>query len=259
MEFISLLKMAILNSLAAGVATKHPMGGIYRSSRSNIGRTPTLLCTLSYARAGSISIHEIHGVFYIVSMPRSSRSKSKSAHTGASSTTKVRLISSRTVYRGPAFWVTTDEVQEPGGVRARRDIVHHTGSVVVLAVDESRSLPGRIDPGEKPLPAAQRELLEETGYTAENWRRIFHFYASPGFVAETMSVYLATGLRAGKAQPEEDEVIQKRLVPLSTALGMVLRGTIRDAKTISSVLWLDHHVTNRRSLTSKSPHRRPVP
>jgi ADP-ribose pyrophosphatase len=166
--------------------------------------------------------------------------------------------------------VTTDEVQEPGGVRARRDIVHHTGSVVVLAVDESRSAPrvllerqyrhaansylwelpaGRIDPGEKPLPAAQRELLEETGYTAENWRRIFHFYASPGFVAETMSVYLAIGLRAGKAQPEEDEVIQKRLVPLSTALSMVLRGTIRDAKTISSVLWLEHQVTNRRSLT----------
>jgi hypothetical protein len=152
MEFISLLKMAILNSLAAGVATKHPMGGIYRSSRSNIGRTPTLLCTLSYARAGSISIHEIHGVFYIVSMPRSSRSKSKSAHTGASSTTKVRLISSRTVYRGPAFWVTTDEVQEPGGVRARRDIVHHTGSVVVLAVDESRSLREGSIPAKSPFP-----------------------------------------------------------------------------------------------------------
>lgn len=218
-------------------------------------------------------------VFYIVSMPRSSRSKSKSARTGAGSTTKARLISSRTVYRGPAFWVTTDEVQEPGGVRARRDIVHHTGSVVVLAVDESRSAPrvllerqyrhaanshlwelpaGRIDPGEKPLPAARRELLEETGYTAENWRRIFHFYASPGFVAETMSVYLATGLHAGKAQPEEDEVIQKRLVPLSTALRMVLNGTIRDAKTISSVLWLDHEVANRRSLTAKSSRRRPV-
>jgi ADP-ribose pyrophosphatase len=171
------------------------------------------------------------------------------------------LISSRTVYRGPVFWVTTDEVQEPGGVRARRDIIHHTGSVVVLAVDESGSTPrvllerqyrhaakdylweipaGRIDPGEKPLSAAQRELLEETGYTATHWRRILNFYASPGFVAETMSVYLATGLRAGKAQPEADEVIRKRMVPLPAAVRMVLKGTIRDAKTISSVLWLDH-------------------
>jgi ADP-ribose pyrophosphatase len=171
------------------------------------------------------------------------------------------VISSRTVYTGPVFWVTTDDVEEPGGVRARRDVIHHTGSVVILAVGGSRTasqvllerqyrhaangylweLPaGRIDPGENALHAAKRELLEETGYTAMKWRRILKFYASPGFVAETMSVYLATGLKAGPAHPEADEVIQQRLVPLSTALRMVLRGTIRDAKTISSVLWLDH-------------------
>jgi len=173
---------------------------------------------------------------------------------------KARLISSRIVYRGPVFWVTTDHVEEPGGVNARRDVIHHTGSVVVLAVDDSAPTPrvllerqyrhaandylwelpaGRIDPGEAELKAARRELLEETGYTATRWRRILRFYASPGFVAETMSVYLATGLRAGEAQPEEDEVIYKRLVPLPVAVSMVMRGTIRDAKTISSVLWLN--------------------
>jgi ADP-ribose pyrophosphatase len=200
-------------------------------------------------------------VLYIVLMPKTPRSQTKSAKSAAGQRSKARLISSRTVYRGPVFWVTTDDVQEPGGVRARRDVIHHTGSVVVLAVDETRSEPcvllerqyrhaakdylwelpaGRIDPGEKPLPAAKRELLEETGYTAAHWRRILNFYASPGFVAETMSVYLATGLRSGTAQPEDDEVIQLRMVPLSTALRMVLSGTIRDAKTISSVLWLDH-------------------
>jgi ADP-ribose pyrophosphatase len=171
------------------------------------------------------------------------------------------MVSSRTVYRGPVFWVTTDHVEEPGGVRARRDLIHHSGSVVVLAVDDSGSTPrvllerqyrhaagdylwelpaGRIDPGEQELKAAQRELLEETGYTAANWRRILKFYASPGFVAETMAVYLATGLRAGEAQPEEDEIIYKRMLPLPTAVRMVMGGTIRDAKTISSVLWLDH-------------------
>jgi ADP-ribose pyrophosphatase len=207
-----------------------------------------------------------NAVLYIVLMPKSDRSKSKPAKFGAGSHPKARLISSRTVYRGPVFWVTTDDVQEPGGVRARRDVIHHTGSVVILAVDESRSMPrvllerqyrhaaqdylwelpaGRIDPGEKALHAAQRELLEETGYTATNWRRILNFYASPGFVAETMSVYLATGLRAGPAQPEADEVIHKRMVPLSAALRMVLKGTIRDAKTISSVLWLDHQGRKR--------------
>jgi ADP-ribose pyrophosphatase len=205
-------------------------------------------------------------VLYIVVMPKSSRSKVKLAKSRKSSHPKVRLISSRTVYRGPVFWVTTDHVQEPGGVRARRDVIHHTGSVVVLAVDDTRSTPrvllerqyrhaandylwelpaGRIDPGEEPLPAAQRELLEETGYTASRWRRILNFYASPGFVGETMSVFLATGLRAGKAQPEDDEVIHKRMVPLSKAVGMVLNGTIRDAKTISSILWLDHQVRGK--------------
>ena len=199
-------------------------------------------------------------------MAKSPRFKSKAVKTGTGSRSKARLISSRTVYRGPVFWVTTDEVQEPGGIRARRDIIHHRGSVVVLAVDESGPTPrvllerqyrhaasgylwelpaGRIDPGEKALHAAKRELLEETGYTATHWRRILNFYASPGFVAETMSVYLATGLRAGPAQPEADEVIYQHMVPLSAAVRMVLKGTIRDAKTISSVLWLDHQLRKK--------------
>lgn len=177
------------------------------------------------------------------------------------SSAKARLVSSRTVYRGSVFTVSTDHIQEPGGVEVRRDIIHHSGSVVVLAVDDSAAtarvllerqyrhaaadylweIPaGRIDPGEKELEAAKRELLEETGYTAAKWCRILKFYASPGFVAETMSVFLATGLRAGEAEPEEDEIIYKRMVPLPTAVRMVLSGTIRDAKTISSVLWLDH-------------------
>jgi len=192
------------------------------------------------------------------------------------SSSKVRLISSKTVYDGPVFTVTTDHVQEPGGIEVRRDLIHHSGSVVVLAVDDSRATPrvllerqyrhaasdylwelpaGRIDPGEKELQAAKRELLEETGYTAAKWRRILKFYASPGFVAETMSVFLATGLHEGEAQPEEDEIIYKRMVPLPTAVRMVLSGTIRDAKTISSVLWLDH--TSRGAKTKRSETNKP--
>ena len=110
---------------------------------------------------------------------------------------KARLVSSRTVYRGPVFSVTTDHVLEPGGVTVRRDLIHHSGSVVVLAVDDSRSTPrvllerqyrhaagdylwelpaGRIDFGEDELEAAKRELIEETGYRAARWRRILKFY-----------------------------------------------------------------------------------
>ena len=155
-------------------------------------------------------------------------------------------------------------------MRTRRDIVRHSGSVVILAVEESRSEPrillerqyrhaarqllwelpaGRIDDGENDLTAAKRELLEETGYTASRWRRILRFYASPGFLAETMNLFLARGLRPGQAQPEADEVIHVRMVPLSAAVRMVMRGTIKDAKTISGILWLN------QSLAGPKPHR----
>ena len=226
-------------------------------------------------------------MLYIVGMAKPSAASNpaskQSSKKKSRSSSKAKIISSRTVYRGPVFTITTDHVQEPGGVSARRDVIHHTGSVVILAVEESGASPrvllerqyrhaangylweipaGRIDKGELPLPAAKRELIEETGYTAANWRRIFTFYASPGFVAETMSVYLATGLRAGKAQPEADEVIQQRMVTLATAVRMVLRGAIRDAKTISSVLWLDHQVSNnyplhhpQRTVQQRRPQR----
>ncbi|MGH9513016.1 MAG: NUDIX hydrolase [Terriglobales bacterium] len=189
-------------------------------------------------------------------MPKSSVPKSKA-----------RLLSSVESYRGPAFWVSTDEVLEPTGIRARRDIVHHAGSVVVLAVEHNRSSPrillerqyrhaaqqflwelpaGRIDEGETELKAAKRELLEETGYTARHWKRILKFYASPGFVAETMSLYLATDLHQGAAQPEDDEVIEVRFVSLDEALRMAVGGKIKDAKTISGVLWLSHEYARRK-------------
>lgn len=181
-------------------------------------------------------------------MPKSSQSKAKAV-----------VLSSREVFRGPVFWVTSDQVQEPTGVTARRDIVRHPGSVVILPVEDSERQPrvllerqyrytvqdylwelpaGRIDEGESELAAAKRELLEETGYRARSWRRILKYYASPGFVAEPMALYLARGLRSGEAQPEEDEVIQTRLVALPAAVEMVMRGVIRDSKTISGVLWL---------------------
>lgn len=174
---------------------------------------------------------------------------------------KARLLSSRPVYQGPAFSVSSDLVLEPSGVQTRRDIVHHSGSVVILAVEESSAGPrvllerqyrhaagsllwelpaGRIDAGERELPAAKRELLEETGYSAKRWKRILKFYASPGFVAETMAIYLAEELRPGVAQPEEDESIAVRFVPLRQAVRMVVKNTIRDAKTIAGVLWLSH-------------------
>jgi ADP-ribose pyrophosphatase len=177
---------------------------------------------------------------------------------------KARVLSSRVSYHGPVFSVTTDEVEEPGGVRTRRDVIRHSGSIVILAVEDpakaarkaeprillerqyrhaARSMmwelpAGRIDDGETALTAAKRELLEETGYSARSWRRILHFYVSPGFLDETMTIYLARGLKAGEAQPEADERIAVKFFPLSEAKRMALHGRIRDAKTISGILWL---------------------
>jgi len=179
---------------------------------------------------------------------------------------EARVLSSREVYRGPAFWVTTDQVLEPTGAQGRRDIVRHTGSVVVMPVDESGSEPqvllvrqyrhaaqqflwelcaGRIDAGENELAAAKRELQEETGFRAKSWKRILKYYASPGFVAETMATYLARGLQPGPANPEEDEVIQTRFFPLRQIARQITEGKIRDGKTICGVLWLAQYLRER--------------
>jgi len=191
------------------------------------------------------------------------------AKSAGTKSTQARVLSSRVSYQGPVFSVTTDEVEEPGGVRARRDVIRHSGSIVVLAVDDlavdgpAKGAPkaeprvllerqyrhaaqsmmwelpaGRIDDGETSLTAAKRELLEETGYSARQWKRILHFYVSPGFLDETMTIYLARGLQAGEAQPEPDEKIATRFFTLSEAKRMALNGRIRDAKTISGILWL---------------------
>ncbi|MGH9669281.1 MAG: NUDIX hydrolase, partial [Terriglobales bacterium] len=169
-----------------------------------------------------------------------------------------RVLRSRIVFRGPVFRVTSETVVEPGGVVARRDVVRHPGSVVVLAMDGGArdahvllerqyrhaaggflwELPaGRIDHGETALAAARRELLEETGYTSRRWKRALVFYSSPGFLDETMTVYLARGLQAGRAQPEADELITIRFFPLATALRMATGGAIRDGKTLAALFW----------------------
>ncbi len=138
-------------------------------------------------------------------------------------------------------------------------MIRHNGSVVILALDKSKSkkdpwvvmerqyrhaanqylweLPaGKIDEGEKALDGAKRELIEETGYRAKKWRPLVEYYASPGFLGESMQVYLAEGLEAGEAQPEEDEQIELRLVKLSELVKKIEKGEIKDGKTLTSIL-----------------------
>lgn len=172
---------------------------------------------------------------------------------------EANILASSESFHGRIFSVFTEDIQEPNGVRATRDVVRHNGSVVVLAVDETTDpadpllvleqqfrhaanqylfeLPaGRVDPGESTRHAAERELIEETGYRAREWESLVKYYASPGFVAEWMEIYLATGITTGRAEPEEDERIDTYLVPLSRALCMIDEGVIHDGKTLIGVL-----------------------
>jgi ADP-ribose pyrophosphatase len=170
----------------------------------------------------------------------------------------VQVLSSKVVHTAPVFQVTSDEVIEPSGVKVRRDIIRHPGSVVVLALDERKKAPsvllikqyryaankdlwelpaGRIDEGEDSLTAAKRELAEETGYSASEWKPALYYYSSPGFLDETMTVFAARDLRKGKASLEEDEFITCRLVPLDKAVQWVMTGKVCDGKAIAGVLW----------------------
>lgn len=173
-----------------------------------------------------------------------------------------KIIRSRTVFQGPVFSVVSQQVREPDGVRVRRDIVRHHGSIVILALQETGTarsprvllerqyrhaagqrlweLPaGSLEPGENKLAAAKRELLEETGFTARSWQRALFFYVSPGFLNESMEVFLARDLKKGQAQPEDDERIAVRFFPLPQAIHMAMTGKIHDAKTLASLFWLE--------------------
>ncbi|HVP65360.1 MAG TPA: NUDIX hydrolase [candidate division Zixibacteria bacterium] len=184
---------------------------------------------------------------------------SKSSSTATRSSKTAKVLSSKVVYRGKVFHVTSDEVVEPSGMKVMRQIMRHSGSVVVLCVDESKREPrvllirqyryaaqkplwelpaGRIDEGEDALTAAQRELMEETGYRAREWKQVLFYYPSPGFMDETHALFLARDIQRGKARPEEDEFITPRWVPVSQAVEWVMSGKIPDAKTIAGVLWM---------------------
>ncbi len=168
----------------------------------------------------------------------------------------MRLLSSRTRYKNSIFAVNEEEAFEPGGLRIKRAIVRHGPSAVMMPVDEKGrvllvrqfrlaagtrlwELPaGRVDEGETVLAAARRELIEETGYRARQWTKLVTYYASPGYVSETMTIFVATGLTAGEATPMEDERIECRWFTRKEVDRMIETRKIVDGKTlIGYLLW----------------------
>jgi ADP-ribose pyrophosphatase len=182
----------------------------------------------------------------------------------AKRTAKAKILSSETMYRGRVFGVQRDEIIEPNGTRAIREIVTHPGSVVVLPVfDDGRILiirqyrhaagqfmwelvAGHREPDEGFRRGAARELREETGYTARRYRKLLEIYPSPGLLSERMVIFLAEGLTKGEACPEDDEKIEARILTLREVERWIRGGKIRDAKTVSGLLYYAAFVRRKR-------------
>jgi ADP-ribose pyrophosphatase len=175
-----------------------------------------------------------------------------------------RVLGSKIVFKGRVFGVRRERVIEPGGVEATREIVTHPGSVVVLPVfPDGRILmirqyrhsvrqylwelvAGSKDPGESFQEGARRELREETGYTARRMLKLLDLFPTPGFVSENMVIFLAQGLKFGKAHPEADEKIELRVFSLREIESWMRAGKIRDAKSVAGILYYAHCLRGKR-------------
>ena len=166
----------------------------------------------------------------------------------------LRRLETRRVYEGKVVSLDVDEVEEPGGVRAVREVVRHRGSAAVLPVhDDGRvvlvrqyrypvdeavwELPaGRLDVGEESEQAARRELEEEVGLRARRLEPLSVFYTTPGFCDEVMHMFRATELEEVPPRPDADERIESRTLSLEEARAMIGRGEVREGKTLVALL-----------------------
>jgi len=169
-------------------------------------------------------------------------------------------VGTRRVYTGRVLNLDIDTVAFPNGSVGELEIIRHSGAsaVVPFLSDPSGEDPqvlllrqyryaadevlyevpaGRLDPGEDPADCARRELMEETGCSAQTIVHLYTMYTTPGFTDEKIYVYMASGLTQGKTSHEADEFITVEAVTLSRALGLIQEGVIKDAKTALSLLF----------------------
>lgn len=165
-----------------------------------------------------------------------------------------------TVFAGNVIRVEVEQVLLPNGHTARYEIVRHPGGAAVVALDAQGrvcllrqyrpagggwvwELPaGRLEPGEPPETTAVRELLEEAGCEAREWKSLGSVLSSPGVFAETIHLYLAQGLSQRESSHEQHEVIEVHWLPLTEAVGQALDGTLRDAKTVIGLMRASAHM-----------------
>jgi ADP-ribose pyrophosphatase len=176
-------------------------------------------------------------------------------------------VASRRIYTGRVLNLDIDTVQFPNGHVGELEIIRHSGASAVVPFldppgsDDPRILllrqyryaaedylfevpAGRLDPGESALSCAQRELREETGYSATAIRELGGFFTTPGFIDEFIHVFMAHGLESGAPSNERDECISLQTLTIKAALAFVDEGRIIDGKTIVSLFRADR--TRRR-------------
>jgi ADP-ribose pyrophosphatase len=160
----------------------------------------------------------------------------------------------KVVYEGSIGEFGVEEVELPGGRRASLAVLHHPGASAVVPLTDAGEVvllrqyrhavsatlweipAGKLDPGESPETCARRELLEETGYTADALVPLGPILTTPGFTDEVIHLFVATGLRAGRARPDPTETLETSLVPFERALELIDSGELRDAKSVAGLL-----------------------
>ena len=166
-------------------------------------------------------------------------------------------LASETVFQGRLMHVKCDRVRLPNGAESTREYIVHPGAVVVIPVFDNGDIllerqhryplhrdfiefpAGKIDPGEADLVCAQRELEEETGYTASVWREVTTIYPCIGYSDERLAFYLARGLTLGDHARDPDEFLEVFRLPFGEAMDWVRDGRICETKTVIGLFWLE--------------------
>ena len=175
-----------------------------------------------------------------------------------------QMVATELVYQGALLTVRRDQVRLPDGGLAGREYIVHPGAVAIIAItNDDRivlerqyryplkrhfiELPaGKIDQGETPLATGQRELLEETGYSATRWTFATTIYPLIAYSDERIEIFLAEDLTLEHQRLDEGEFLEVFDVPVATALQWVRDGRINDCKSVIGLLWLERLLAERR-------------
>ncbi len=164
-----------------------------------------------------------------------------------------KTINSELIFDGRVVKLYKDNVELATGQKSFREVVKHSGGVVILAEKEDKILlvkqfrypmkevmfelpAGKLENGEDPFEAAKRELEEETGYCANKWTNLGYVYTSPGYSDEKLYLYKAEDLEFTHCHPDEGEIIQAFEYKYDDVLKMITNGKINDAKTLCAIL-----------------------